>query len=343
MGFKIAVADATCSVGRELLNVLRERSFPVDEVVPLAFRKSSGIEISYGDRLLKVSALDHYDFSDTDLCFLAVSDDLSKKVVPHIAQSGCTIIDHSSVWNKDPDIPLIVPEVNPEAITAFKKRNIIVNPDSSTIQLLMVLKPLHDVAQIRRVIVSTYESVSNCGDEGMNELFKQSRCVFFADPMVVSKAFSKRIAFNVIPQVDKFLENGYTSKEWRMLTEIHKILDPKIRLAATAVLVPVFIGHGEAVNVEFKNPISLAKARDILENAPGVFVLHRGYMTPYEVVAEDAVYVSRIRKDLTVNNGLAFWIVCDNLRKGAALNAIQIAELLLKRRLLFPRARRDRK
>lgn len=341
MGFKVAVAGATGNVGREMLNILEERGFPADEVVPLASRRSLGTEVSYGDKTLKVKVLDNYDFSDTDICLISAGGSVAKEWAPKIGAAGCVVIDNSSAWRYDADVPLIVPEVNPDAITGFKQRNIIANPNCSTAQLLVALKPLHDAATIKRVVVSTYQSVSGAGKAGMDELFEQSRAVFVADPISIKK-FTKRIAFNVIPHIDVFMEDGYTKEEWKMVAETKKMLDPKIKLSATAVRVPVFIGHGEAVNVEFEKPITADEAREILRNAPGCQVVDKhedgGYMTPYECAGEDDTFVSRIREDITVENGLAFWVVADNLRKGAALNAVQIAELLIARNLISPRA-----
>lgn len=341
MGFKVAVAGATGNVGREMLNILEERGFPADEVVPLASRRSLGTEVSYGDKTLKVKVLDNYDFSDTDICLMSAGGSVAKEWAPKIGAAGCVVIDNSSAWRYDADVPLIVPEVNPDAITGFKQRNIIANPNCSTAQLLVALKPLHDAATIKRVVVSTYQSVSGAGKAGMDELFEQSRAVFVADPISIKK-FTKRIAFNIIPHIDVFMEDGYTKEEWKMVAETKKMLDPKIKLSATAVRVPVFIGHGEAVNVEFEKPITADEAREILRNAPGCQVVDKhedgGYMTPYECAGEDDTFVSRIREDITVENGLAFWVVADNLRKGAALNAVQIAELLIARNLISPRA-----
>ncbi len=341
MGFKVAVAGATGNVGREMLNILEERGFPADEVVPLASRRSLGTEVSYGDKTLKVKVLDNYDFSDTDICLMSAGGSVAKEWAPKIGSAGCVVIDNSSAWRYDADVPLIVPEVNPDAIAGFKQRNIIANPNCSTAQLLVALKPLHDAATIKRVVVSTYQSVSGAGKAGMDELFEQSRAVFVADPISIKK-FTKRIAFNVIPHIDVFMEDGYTKEEWKMVAETKKMLDPKIKLSATAVRVPVFIGHGEAVNVEFEKPITADEAREILRNAPGCQVVDKhedgGYMTPYECAGEDDTFVSRIREDITVENGLAFWVVADNLRKGAALNAVQIAELLIARNLISPRA-----
>lgn len=340
MGFNVAVVGATGNVGREMLNILEERGFPADEVVPLASRRSLGTEVSFGDKTLKTKVLDTYDFSDTDICLMSAGGTVSKEWSPKIGAAGAVVIDNSSAWRYDIDVPLIVPEVNPDAIEGFKTHNIIANPNCSTAQLLVALKPLHDAATIKRVVVSTYQSVSGAGKAGMDELFEQSRAVFVADPITVRK-FTKRIAFNVIPHIDVFMEDGYTKEEWKMVAETKKMLDPKIKLTATAVRVPVFIGHGEAVNVEFEKPISADEAREILRNAPGCQVVDKhedgGYMTPYESAGEDDTFVSRIREDITVENGLAFWVVADNLRKGAALNAVQIAELLIARNLITPK------
>ena len=339
-GFKVAIAGATGNVGREMLNILEERGFPVSEVVPLASRRSLGSDVSFGDRTLKVQVLDQYDFSGTDICLMSAGGEISKIWSPKIAAQGCVVIDNSSAFRYDSNVPLIVPEVNPDAITQFSKRNIIANPNCSTAQLVVALKPLHDAAKIKRVVVSTYQSVSGAGKEGMDELFTQTRAVFVADK-IETKKFTKRIAFNVIPHIDVFMEDGYTKEEWKMVAETKKMLDPKIKLTATCVRVPVFIGHSEAVNIEFENPITPEEARAILENAPGCLVIDRhengGYATPVESAGEDATFISRIREDITVENGLAMWIVSDNLRKGAALNAVQIAELLVARGLITPK------
>ena len=340
MGFKIAVVGATGNVGREMLNILEERGFPADEVVPLASRRSVGQEVSYGDRTLKVKALDSYDFSDTDICLMSAGGSISKEWSPKIGAQGCVVIDNSSAWRYDADVPLIVPEVNPDAVESFRKKNIIANPNCSTAQLVVALKPLHDAATIKRVVVSTYQSVSGAGKEGMDELFNQTRAVFVSDP-VEARKFTKRIAFNVIPHIDLFMEDGYTKEEWKVLAETKKMLDPKIKVTCTAVRVPVFIGHSEAVNIEFEKPITADEARDILREAPGCLVIDKhedgGYATPYESAGEDATYISRIREDATVENGLNLWIVSDNLRKGAALNTVQIAELLVNRHLIEPK------
>ncbi|WP_378946513.1 aspartate-semialdehyde dehydrogenase [Mesorhizobium sp. ANAO-SY3R2] len=340
MGFKVAIVGATGNVGREMLNILEERGFPVDEVVALASRRSLGTEVSFGDKTLKAKVLDTYDFSDTDICLMSAGGNISKEWSPKIGKQGCVVIDNSSAWRYDQDVPLIVPEVNPDAIVGFSKKNIIANPNCSTAQLVVALKPLHDKAKIKRVVVSTYQSVSGAGKEGMDELFTQTRAVFVADP-VEAKKFTKRIAFNVIPHIDVFMEDGYTKEEWKMVAETKKMLDPKIKLTATAVRVPVFIGHSEAVNIEFENPITAEEARDILREAPGCLVIDKredgGYATPLDSAGEDATYISRIREDGTVENGLAMWIVSDNLRKGAALNTVQIAELLVERGLITPK------
>ncbi|AQZ51577.1 aspartate-semialdehyde dehydrogenase [Martelella mediterranea] len=341
MGFKIAVVGATGNVGREMLSILEERGFPADEVVALASSRSVGTEVSYGDKTLKVKNLENHDFSDTDICLMSAGGTVSQKWSPKIAAKGCVVIDNSSAWRYDADVPLIVPEVNPDAIEGFRKRNIIANPNCSTAQLVVALKPLHDRATIKRLVVSTYQSVSGAGKDGMDELFNQTRAVFVADP-IETKKFTKRIAFNVIPHIDSFMEDGYTKEEWKVLAETKKMLDPKIRVTCTAVRVPVFIGHSESVNIEFEKEITADEARDILREAPGCQVIDKhedgGYMTPVECAGEDSTFISRIREDATVENGLAMWVVADNLRKGAALNAIQIAELLVERKLVKPRA-----
>ena len=337
MGYKVAVVGATGNVGREMLDILAERAFPADEVVALASRRSMGQEVSFGDKILKVKALDTHDFSDTDICLMSAGGEISKEWSPRIGEQGCVVIDNSSAFRYDSDVPLIVPEVNADAIVGFTKRNIIANPNCSTAQLVVALKPLHDAATVKRVVVSTYQSVSGAGKDAMDELFNQTRSVFTAGEVRVNK-FTKRIAFNVIPHIDVFMEDGYTKEEWKMVAETKKMLDPKIKLTATAVRVPVFIGHAESVNVEFERPLSPEKATEILRAAPGILVVDKredgGYVTPHEAAGEDATYISRIREDATIENGLNFWCVSDNLRKGAALNAIQIAEALINRRLL---------
>jgi aspartate-semialdehyde dehydrogenase (peptidoglycan organisms) len=340
MGFKVAVAGATGNVGREMLSILAERNFPVSEVVALASSRSVGTEVSFGDKTLKVKNLETYDFTGTDICLMSAGGEVSKKWSPKIGAQGCVVIDNSSAWRYDADVPLVVPEVNPDAVTQFTRRNIIANPNCSTAQLVVALKPLHDRARIKRAVVATYQSVSGAGKDGMDELFNQTRAVFVADP-IENKKFSKRIAFNVIPHIDVFMEDGSTKEEWKVVAETKKILDPKIKVTCTAVRVPVFIGHSEAVNLEFENEISADEAREILREAPGCLVVDKrepgGYVTPYESAGEDATYISRIREDPTVENGLNIWVVSDNLRKGAALNAIQIAELLVNRGLIKTR------
>jgi aspartate-semialdehyde dehydrogenase len=342
MGYKVAVVGATGNVGREILDILAERNFPADEVVAVASRRSHGVECSFGDKTLKVKALDHFDFSDVDICLMSAGGAVSKEWSPKIAAQGAVVIDNSSAWRMDPDVPLIVPEVNADAVTGFTKKNIIANPNCSTAQLVVALKPLHDKAKIKRVVVATYQSVSGAGKDAMDELFSQSKAVFTLDE-VQTKKFPKRIAFNVIPHIDVFMEDGYTKEEWKMVVETKKILDPKIKLTATCVRVPVFVGHSEAVNIEFENPITADEAREILRNAPGCLVIDKhepgGYVTPYECVGEDATYISRIREDATIENGLQIWVVSDNLRKGAALNAVQIAECLINRKLIQAKRR----
>jgi aspartate-semialdehyde dehydrogenase len=337
MSYKVAVVGATGNVGREMLSILAEREFPASDVVAIASRKSQGTECSFGDKTLKVKALDHYDFSDVDICLMSAGGSVSKEWSPKIAAQGAVVIDNSSAWRMDPDVPLIVPEVNAAALDGFRKKNIIANPNCSTAQLVVALKPLHDAAKIKRVVVATYQSVSGAGKDGMDELFSQTKSVFTLDEMEAKK-FPKRIAFNVIPHIDVFMDDGYTKEEWKMVVETKKILDPKIKLTATCVRVPVFVGHSEAVDIEFENPISADEARDILRSAPGCLVIDKreagGYVTPYESAGEDATYISRIREDATVENGLQIWVVSDNLRKGAALNAVQIAEALINRKLI---------
>lgn len=325
MSFKIAIAGATGNVGREMLNILEERGFPASEIIPLASSRSVGKEVSYGDKTLTVKNLEAHDFSTTDICLMSAGGSVSKKMSPKIGAQGCVVIDNSSAWRYDAEVPLIVPEVNPDAIDGFTKKNIIANPNCSTAQLVVALKPLHEKANIKRIVVSTYQSVSGAGKDGMDELFNQSRAVFVADP-IESNVFTKRIAFNAIPHIDVFMEDGYTKEEWKVLAETKKMLDPKIKVTCTAVRVPVFIGHAESVNIEFENEITPDEARDILREAPGCLVVDKhedgGYVTPYECAGEDATYISRIREDATVENGLNIWVVSDNLRKGAALNTV---------------------
>ncbi|MBA3054344.1 MAG: aspartate-semialdehyde dehydrogenase [Sphingomonadales bacterium] len=338
MGYRVVVVGATGNVGREMLNILAEREFPIDEIAAVASPRSTGIEIEFGDtgRMLKVKNIEHFDFTGWDMALFAAGSGPTKIYAPKAAAQGCVVIDNSSLYRMDPDVPLIVPEVNPEAIDGYKARNIIANPNCSTAQMVVVLKPLHDAAKITRVVVSTYQSVSGAGKDGMDELFEQSRAIFVGDS-VEPKKFTKQIAFNVIPHIDVFLDDGYTKEEWKMVAETKKILDKKIKLTATCVRVPVFVGHSEAINIEFENELGAAEAQDILREAPGVMLVDKredgGYVTPIECVGDFATYVSRVREDITVENGIALWCVSDNLRKGAALNAVQIAELLGRRHL----------
>jgi len=338
MVYRVAVVGATGNVGREMLAILAEREFPMDEVAAVASSRSQGVEVEVGDsgKMVKCQNLEHFDFAGWDIALFAAGSTAARDHAPKAAAAGCVVIDNSSLYRMDPDVPLVVPEVNPDAIDGYKKRMIIANPNCSTAQMVVVLKPLHDAAKIKRVVVSTYQSVSGAGKAGMDELFEQSRNIFVGDPAVPSK-FTKQIAFNVIPHIDVFLDDGSTKEEWKMVVETKKILDPSIKLTATCVRVPVFVGHSEAVNIEFEREISADEARDILREAPGVMVVDKrepgGYVTPIEVVGEYATYVSRIREDSTVENGLSLWVVSDNLRKGAALNAVQIAELLGRKHL----------
>jgi aspartate-semialdehyde dehydrogenase len=336
MAYKIAVIGATGNVGREMLKTLAQRQFPISELVALASTSSVGREVSFGDHVLKIKALDYYDFKGTDIALMSAGGTIAKEWAPKIAAQGCLVIDNSSAWRMDRQVPLVVPEVNPDALNDIPK-GIIANPNCSTAQLVVALKPLHDLFKIKRVVVSTYQSVSGAGKEGMDELFTQTRAVFVADPIAPGK-FTKQIAFNVIPHIDVFLDSGITKEEWKMAVETQKILDPDIQVTATCVRVPVFLGHSESVNIEFELPVTAEKARNALRAAPGVMVVDKredgGYVTPIECAGEDATFVSRIRKDPTIENGLNMWIVADNLRKGAALNAVQIAEVLVKRNLL---------
>jgi aspartate-semialdehyde dehydrogenase len=337
MSYKVAVAGATGNVGREMLSVLAERQFPAREVVALASSRSIGTEVSFGDAVLKVKGLEHFDFAGTDICLMSAGGAVSKEWSPRIAAAGAIVIDNSSQWRMDRDVPLIVPEVNAGALEGGIKKGIVANPNCSTAQLVVALKPLHDAATITRVTVATYQSVSGAGKAPMDELFRQTRAVFVADP-IEREHFTKQIAFNLIPHIGDFLDSGYTKEEWKMMVETQKILDPDIRISATCVRVPVFISHSEVVNIEFAHPITAERARSLLREAPGVLVIDKhedgGYITPVEAAGEDATYVSRIRKDPSVDNGLTMWIVSDNLRKGAALNAVQIAEVLINRKLL---------
>jgi len=336
MGYTVAVVGATGNVGRELLTILAEREFPVEEVIALASPRSVGTEISFGeDDILKVENLETFDFTGVDIVLSSPGAKVSAKYSPIAAAAGAVVIDNTSHFRMEPDVPLVVPEVNPAAIAGYKKRGIIANPNCSTIQMVVALKPLHDLAKIKRVVVSTYQSVSGAGKSGMDELFNQTRGIFVNEPGETHREnFTKQVAFNVIPHIDSFMDDGSTKEEWKMVAETRKILDPDIAVSATCVRVPVFIGHAEAVNLEFDRPISEAEARAALKAAPGIVVVdHRadeGYVTPQECAGEDAVFVSRIRKDPSVKNGLNIWVVSDNLRKGAALNTVQIAETLTR-------------
>jgi len=333
MGYKVAVVGATGAVGREMLKTLAERDFPIDDVAALASERSVGSKISFGDDDLKVQNLATFDFKGTELVFSSPGAKVSAEFSPKAAKQGAVVIDNTSQFRMDPDVPLVVPEVNPQALAGYGKRNIIANPNCSTIQMVVALKPLHDLARIKRVVAATYQSTSGAGKDGMDELFNQTRGIYVNEP-VRPEEFTKQIAFNVIPHIDVFMDDGYTKEEWKMMVETKKILDPAIKLTATCVRVPVFVGHAEALNIEFENPISEEEAREALSAQPGIIVVdHRareGYVTPAECAGEDAVYVSRIRSDPTVENGLSIWVVSDNLRKGAALNTVQIAETLVK-------------
>ncbi len=335
MGYRIAVVGATGNVGREMLNILAEREFPVDEIVALASRKSLGTDCSFGEKTLRTLDLDTFDFAGWDIAFFAIGSDATKKYAPIAARAGCVVIDNSSLYSYDHDVPLIVPEVNPDAVMGYARRNIIANPNCSTAQMVVALKPLHDRARIRRVVVSTYQSVSGTGKEAMDELWLQTKGIYVPGQEVEPKVYPKQIAFNVIPHIDVFLEDGQTKEEWKMTAETKKILDKSIKVTATCVRVPVFVGHSEAINIEFEDHLDEAEAREILREAPGVLVVDKreagGYITPVDCVGEYATYVSRIRQDPTIDNGLNIWVVSDNLRKGAALNAVQIAELLGRR------------
>lgn len=338
MGYKVAVVGATGNVGREMLNILAEREFPYDEIAAVASSRSQGMEIEIGDtgKMLKVQNIEHFDFSGYDIALFAAGSGPTKEFAPKAAAAGCTVIDNSSLYRMDPDVPLIVPEVNPEDIDGFTKRNIIANPNCSTAQMVVALKPLHDAAKIKRVVVSTYQSVSGAGKGGMDELFEQSRAIFVGDEKEAN-VFTKQIAFNVIPHIDIFLDDGSTKEEWKMVVETKKILDSRIKLSATCVRVPVFVGHSESINIEFENELSAKDAQKILRDAPGIMLVDKrqdeGYVTPVECVGDGATYISRVREDPTVDNGLNIWCVSDNLRKGAALNAVQIAELLGRKHL----------
>ena len=332
MGYRVAIVGATGNVGREMLNILAERQFPVDEIVALASRKSMGSEVSFGDQTLKTKDLDTFDFAGWDMALFAVGSDATKQYAPKAAKAGCVVIDNSSLYRYDSDVPLIVPEVNPEAVHGYAKKNIIANPNCSTAQMVVALKPLHDRATIKRVVVSTYQSVSGAGKESIDELWDQTKSIYNPTDDKPPKKFTKQIAFNVIPHIDVFMDSGETKEEWKMVAETKKIVDPAIKVTATCVRVPVFVGHSEAVNIEFEDHLDENEARDILREAPGVMVIDKredgGYVTPVECVGDFATFISRIRQDSTIDNGLNLWCVSDNLRKGAALNAVQIAELL---------------
>ena len=332
MGYKVVVAGATGNVGREMLNILAERQFPVDEIAALASRRSLGTEVSFGDKTLKTQDLDTFDFAGWDIALFAIGSDATRKYAPIAAKAGCVVIDNSSLYRYDPDVPLVVPECNPEAVEGYNRKGIIANPNCSTAQMVVALKPLHDRARIKRVVVSTYQSVSGAGKEGMDELWEQTKAVYNPTKDVPPSKFSKEIAFNVIPHIDVFMEDGSTKEEWKMVAETKKIVDPAIKVTATCVRVPVFVGHSEAVNIEFEEFLDEDEARDILREAPGVMVIDKreagGYVTPKECVGDYATFISRIRQDSTIENGLNLWCVSDNLRKGAALNAVQIAETL---------------
>ena len=332
MGYRIAVVGATGNVGREMLNILDERAFPVDDIVALASRRSLGSEVSFGDKTLKSQDLDTFDFTGWDIALFAVGSEATKKYAPLAAKAGCVVIDNSSLYRYDPDVPLIVPEVNADAIHGYTKKNIIANPNCSTAQMVVALKPLHDRAKIKRVVVSTYQSVSGSGSAGIDELWDQTKSIYNPTDDKPPKQFTKQIAFNVIPHIDVFMDSGETKEEWKMVAETKKIVDKNIKVTATCVRVPVFVGHSEAINIEFEEFLDEDEARDILRESPGIMVIDKredgGYVTPIECVGDFATFISRIRQDSTIDNGLNLWCVSDNLRKGAALNAVQIAEVL---------------
>ena len=335
MGYKVVVVGATGNVGREMLNILSERQFPVEEIAALASRRSLGTEVSFGEETLKTQDLDTFDFAGWDMALFAIGSDATKTYAPKAAKAGCVVIDNSSLYRYDPDIPLVVPEVNPEAVDRVTNKNIIANPNCSTAQMVVALKPLHDRARIKRVVVSTYQSVSGAGKGGMDELWDQTKGMYVPGQEKEPETFQKQIAFNVIPHIDVFMEDGSTKEEWKMVAETKKIVDPSIKVTATCVRVPVFVGHSEAINIEFEDFLDEDEARDILREAPGIMVIDKreagGYVTPVECVGDFATFVSRIRQDSTIENGLNLWCVSDNLRKGAALNAVQIAETLGQR------------
>ena len=338
MGYRVVVVGATGNVGREMLTILAEREFPIDEIAAVASSRSHGTEVEFGDtgKMLKCKNIEHFDFAGWDMALFAAGSGPTAEYAPKAAAAGCVVIDNSSLYRMDPDVPLIVPEVNPDAIEGYTRKNIIANPNCSTAQMVVALKPLHDAAKIKRVVVATYQSVSGSGKAGMDELFEQSRAIFVGDQVEPNK-FTKQIAFNVIPHIDVFLEDGSTKEEWKMVAETKKILDPKIKVHATCVRVPVFVGHSESLNIEFEEELGWEKAQEILREAPGIMLVDKredgGYVTPVECVGDYATFISRVRDDPTIDNGLALWCVSDNLRKGAALNAVQIAELLGRRHL----------
>ena len=336
MGYDIAVVGATGAVGQEMLTILDERQFPCETVHAVASARSRGKEVAFGERSLKVAALDDFDFAGVDIALFSAGGGVAREHAPRAAAAGAVVIDNSSAFRMEPDVPLVVPEVNAAALVGYAKRNIVANPNCSTAQLVVALKPLHDAARIKRAVVATYQSVSGAGGAAMDELFRQTRAVYVNDP-IESEAFTKQIAFNVIPHCDVFMDDGATREEWKMAVESRKIMAADIKLVATCVRVPVFVGHSEAVHLELAKPLSAEAARELLRTSPGLLVVDRredgGYITPVEAVGEYTTYVSRIRKDATVRNGLALWVVSDNLRKGAALNAVQIAELLIDRHL----------
>ena len=335
MGYNVVVVGATGNVGREILNILAERHFPIDKIVAIASRRSLGTELSFGDQILSTKDLEQFDFSGWDIALFAVGSEATKLHAPRAAKAGCVVVDNSSLYRYDPDVPLIVPEVNADAIFGYSKKNIIANPNCSTAQMVVALKPLHDRATIKRVVVSTYQSVSGSGKEAIDELWNQTKGMYVPGQEVAPKVYPKQIAFNVIPHIDVFMEDGTTKEEWKMVAETKKIIDPKIKVTATCVRVPVFVGHSEAINIEFEEFLDEDEARDILREAPGLMVIDKredgGYVSPVECVGDFATFVSRIRQDSTLENGLNLWCVSDNLRKGAALNAVQIAEVLGQR------------
>ena len=332
MGYRVVVVGATGNVGREMLNILEERQFPVDEIAVLASRRSLGTEVSFGDKTLTTQDLDTFDFTGWDMALFAVGSTATKEYAPKAAAAGCVVIDNSSLYRYDPDVPLIVPECNPEAVHGYSKKNIIANPNCSTAQMVVALKPLHDRAKIKRVVVSTYQSVSGSGKDAMDELWEQTKAVYNPTADVPAKVYTKEIAFNVIPHIDVFMDDGSTKEEWKMVAETKKIVDPSIKVTATCVRVPVFVGHSESVKIEFEEFLDEDEAREILREAPGIMVIDKredgGYVTPKECVGDYATFISRIRQDSTIDNGINLWCVSDNLRKGAALNAVQIAETL---------------